>query len=172
MIELSMHPSTAAIGFTAAILLAGCGGGSSDGGGSQAAWFGRPIVTELGSELHALKFADLNGDGKSDAVFALAVGGGYVMLGDGDGTFQPARPLAGVANIRDIVVGNLNGDGKADLVMTGCLPSGCPRAAYYSFRRWAMATVPSCCRSRTTRWPRQPFSRSATSTVTVSRMWH
>ena len=115
-----------ALVFALLLALAGCGGGSSNGGSPQADWFGTPILTELGSAPYAIRFGDFNGDGRTDVAFRFAGGNAYVMLGNGDGTFKPARSLAGVVNVVDIAVSDLNRDGKADLALTGCAAPGCP----------------------------------------------
>ena len=61
---------------------------------------------------------DFNGDGKADiAVANKGANSVSVLLGNGDGTFQPktdiALPLTPVA----LTVGDFNGDGKADLAV-------------------------------------------------------
>jgi len=62
-----------------------------------------------------LAVADFNGDGKPDVLeegtFSL-----LVLLGNGDGTFQPPITTNTNAALTAIAAGDLNGDGKADVV--------------------------------------------------------
>lgn len=88
-----------------------------------------------GSFLYSVAVADVNRDGKPDIVLANGcanIGGGFcsaegavgVLLGNGDGTFQPAftYPSGGFAFANsDVVIADVNGDAKLDLVvMSGC----------------------------------------------------
>jgi uncharacterized protein (TIGR03437 family) len=79
----------------------------------------------------AIAVGDFNGDGKADLVVAgnlptmdLPNVKGYVglLLGNGDGTFRlgtdnPANPVSDQSAM--VAVGDLNGDGNADLVVSG-----------------------------------------------------
>jgi FG-GAP-like repeat/FG-GAP repeat len=79
---------------------------------------------------YSVAVADVNGDGKSDLVVAnwcgSGTGGGCtgiaslgVLLGNGDGTFQSAVTYSsGGYYALSVAVADLNGDGKADLVVT------------------------------------------------------
>src|SRR5262249_40582188 len=70
--------------------------------------------------------ADLNGDGKLDLVYANSnidtqtgigqAGAITVMLGNGDSTFKPGVNYMIGTNAVSVTIGDLNGDGKPDLV--------------------------------------------------------
>ena len=68
---------------------------------------------------------DLNGDGKLDVVVAdfnslgTTLGGGVsILFGNGDGTFQPAVSYTTGKNPTAVAIGDFNGDGKLDIVVT------------------------------------------------------
>ena len=81
--------------------------------------FRRAINYSLGSgspEPGAVAVGDFNGDGKLDLVFADSGNGNYsVLLGKGNGTFQPPITSSGGGGY-SVAVGDFNGDGKLDLV--------------------------------------------------------
>ena len=68
----------------------------------------------------AVAAADLNGDGKQDLVVGDANGSGvYVLLGNGDGTFQAPVPYPVGGSVNSVAVADFNGDGKPDIVACG-----------------------------------------------------
>jgi hypothetical protein len=78
----------------------------------------------------SLAVADVNGDGKPDLIVAntptYGVGSIGVLLGNGDGTFQPVALNTSVGQVGEfnaLAVADLNGDGKPDLVVVTCCAS-------------------------------------------------
>ena len=84
--------------------------------------FGSPVQYATGTNPmnggsgEGIALADVNGDGHPDMVVGGAIG---ILLGNGDGTFRAGTPLPAVASgnfIWAFAAGDLNGDGKIDLV--------------------------------------------------------
>jgi hypothetical protein len=83
----------------------------------------------------SIAVADVNGDGKPDLVISFfdscpilsgcVTGGVGVLLGNGDGTFQPAQIYnSKTYGVSAVAVADLNGNGRPDLVVGGaCLTS-------------------------------------------------
>lgn len=82
-----------------------------------------------GENTYSIAVADFNGDGRMDLVLAVqyvnGAGSIAVLLGNGDGTFQQAVTYpSGGATTFGVSVSDVNGDGKADVVVTSdCIPS-------------------------------------------------
>ena len=106
---------------------------------------------------------DFNGDGRLDLAVATIYADEtavVVLLGNGDGTFQPRSTYAVGIGLRPIVAGDFNGDGRS----TWPSPM-CPETSRCS---WATATVRSSRRSRSSSETHDPW-RPATSTATAAR---
>ncbi len=69
-----------------------------------------------GFPTNTIQIADVNHDGKRDLVYEGFLT--YLLLGKGDGTFQPATLIAGLGNQGGLAVADLNGDGNLDVVST------------------------------------------------------
>jgi hypothetical protein len=108
--NISCEPATGAL----SVLL-----GNGDG------TFRQPVVYNSGGyNACSVAIADLNGDGRPDlavsnqGVLGNNDGAVSVLLGNGDGTFQPALSYElGTKVAASIVTGDLNGDGVPDLVV-------------------------------------------------------
>ena len=80
--------------------------------------FAAPKSYPVGMTPAAIAVGDFNGDGKIDiAVANTGSGNVSVLLGNGDGTFQPASSFSAGNSPSAIAVGDFNGDGKLDLAV-------------------------------------------------------
>jgi hypothetical protein len=99
--------------------------------------FQSPVTYSSGGYIGAaVAIADLRGDGKLDVVVTnrcqsncsegSGPGGVSVLLGNGDGTFQPAVSYSsGGYNAGSLAIADLNKDGKPDLIISQCFDDNC-----------------------------------------------
>ncbi len=86
-----------------------------------------PIPSSYSLKPAGFASADFNGDGSLDAALLVSASNGtggengvLVFLGNGDGTFQPFKFFAtSNAGAECLVVGDVNGDGRIDLMASG-----------------------------------------------------
>ena len=94
----------------------------SRGGGSFRTPIRIPLPQGDGSTATAVSLAaaDFNGDGKQDLVVGASYSDGvFVLLGNGDGTFQAPVQYKTGGNVRSVAVADFNGDGKLDIAACG-----------------------------------------------------
>lgn len=88
----------------------------------------QPVQTTIPgyfSTYNGVFVADVNGDGKPDLVvsnywsYSSGTYGIQVLLGKGDGAFQPSQPIANGYYSSVVAVSDVNGDGRPDLITSG-----------------------------------------------------
>jgi hypothetical protein len=89
--------------------------------------FKTAVTYPVGTTPRAVAAGDFNGDGKVDLVVANAGNAGAgddgsvsVLLGNGDGTFQPANNIPAGKNPTSIAVGDSNGDNRPTFAALSC----------------------------------------------------
>jgi len=91
-----------------------------NGGGS----FALAPMVDTGSPARDVATGNFSSDGKSDLALAREDGNVALLPGLGDGTFGPRQTFRGGYQLNSILVRDVNGDGRSDLVATGSVYKG------------------------------------------------
>ena len=117
-LAVTNHGYNGDIGSTVGIIL-----GNGDG------TFKKGILYDAGTSPRSLAVGDFNSDGKLDLVVAsdlgYPLGGGAVLLGNGDGTFQKPLNYLAASFPFAVTVGDFNQDGKPDIAVANSGTGGC-----------------------------------------------
>jgi len=85
-----------------------------------------PLSGSAGGVPETVAVADLSGNGKQDLVAVLYGSQVNVLMGNGDGTFQPAVIYGlGCCNKSSLAIADVNRDGKPDLLLVFAFCNGC-----------------------------------------------
>src|SRR5215469_6623655 len=80
--------------------------------------FRSPVLYAVGSEPQVVMAADFRGQGTLDLATAdFSSNDVSILLGNGDGTFQAAKPFSTTSGPSSLAVGDFNGDGKLDIAV-------------------------------------------------------
>jgi hypothetical protein len=85
-------------------------------GNGDGTFMGPTKYTEFSQGPQSMVLADLTGDGNLDVITANQGGGTWVLLGRGDGTFQPPIQYAVAPDALAVTAADLTGNGAPDLV--------------------------------------------------------
>jgi hypothetical protein len=107
----SFAPIVIALGMSSHLMAQGCIGDVSN----PSTFLTGPTVFPAGTRPGGVAVGDFNQDGRADVAVATS-NSALVLLGNGDGSFQPAANVAPLASPQAIAVADFNGDGKSDLV--------------------------------------------------------
>lgn len=99
------------------MLLAGCLPAAAF---AQTSFQTHQITSSSSSLYEVAAHGDFNSDGRADLIVSLITAGqgsqGYILLSNGDGTYDPPRALPGNLAKGNAIAGDFNGDGKLDAV--------------------------------------------------------
>jgi hypothetical protein len=130
------------------------------------------VAVETAVDSTSVAVADINGDGKPDLVVSgsnstnVSIVG--VLLGNGDGTFQPISTYkSGGAGVLSVVVQDLNSDSKPDVVVVNINPVAGPSSLGVLLNNTGVATQMVVTTSGSPSFAGQPVTFTATVAPTL-----